>query len=188
MRKSREEKARSREEILSAAARLFRERGIATTSVSDVMTAAGLTHGGFYRHFDSKEALVASAIEKAFGAGLRVFTEHPPNPSDETRAYVDQYLSDAHLADPGDGCPILHLGPEAARGPLVWREALDEGADRAIAMLARGLPGGRDAAIRLLTCLIGAMTLARALPEGPSRNLVLDQARRTAEWLLAGGN
>lgn len=186
MRRSKTEKERSRDEIVAAAARLYRENGIGPTSVSEVMGAAGMTHGGFYRHFSSKDDLAAAAIARAFETVLSVFSETPTDPAAETRAYVDRYLSDAHLNCPAEGCPILQLGPEAARGPAVWGEAIEAGMSRALAYLARGLPGGRKAAIELLSILIGTVLIARATGDTALRAEIVENGRASAEAILFG--
>ncbi|MDW3204457.1 MAG: TetR/AcrR family transcriptional regulator [Alphaproteobacteria bacterium] len=186
MRRSKSEKAQSREEIVNAAARLFREKGIGETSVSDVMGSAGLTHGGFYRHFSSKEDLAATAIRDAFRSGLRVFTEASDAPEEEARAYVDQYLSHEHLTDPGDGCPIPTMAAEAGRGPDSWRASLAAGAEEAIAKLSVGLPGGRPAALELLALLVGTVLLTRGTGDTPLAGEVLDTGRAASDRLLSG--
>ena len=110
------EKQKSHERILDAAARLFRERGIEATSVADVMKAAGLTHGGFYKHFPSKQALVAEAFRRA-AEGLLSGAEAEAAPGRPARAeprarYVARYLSGEHVSDAGHGCPIAALGAD----------------------------------------------------------------------------
>ena len=107
-RMSEAEKRKSHDRILDAASRLFRERGIEATSVSDVMKAAGLTHGGFYRHFGSKEELV--------GAAFRAAVEEVQSELRAARQrYLALYLSTEHLCDRAHGCPLAALGAEVAR-------------------------------------------------------------------------
>src|ERR1700754_5116788 len=89
----------NRRKVVHTAARLFRERGIDGVSVADVMAAAGLTHGGFYRQFASKEALVAEAVAQAFAEQAERLTGY-----DNRAAFVADYLSPAHRDDPGPGC------------------------------------------------------------------------------------
>src|SRR5712671_1113823 len=107
MRKSRQEAAKTRERIISSAAAEFREHGIAATGLADFMKAAGLTHGGFYRHFESKDQLVAEACS----AAIATMTERVASSASRKRgrkgleAVVAHYLSTEHRDNPRDGCP-----------------------------------------------------------------------------------
>src|SRR3954449_7071426 len=107
MRRSREDAALTRQKIVDAASRLFRARGIAAVSVADVMGALGLTVGGFYRHFESKDALVAEAIEEA-----SVQTTRAKNVRTDGAAILAGYLSRSHVDSPGVGCPVAALATE----------------------------------------------------------------------------
>ena len=186
VRRSKEEKAKSRQDIIAAAATLFRERGIENTSVADVMKEAGFTHGGFYRHFSNKEELAAAAITEAFSSGLRVFSGDAENPEIEALSYVDKYLSDEHIDTAGDGCPIQLLGSEAARGADIWQSAIIEGATSAINGLALGLQGNDREATKLLALLVGTVVLARSVGRGPLRDEILKVGRDAAKSLLGG--
>ncbi|MEJ0098202.1 MAG: TetR family transcriptional regulator [Bauldia sp.] len=110
-RASREQAAEHHGEIVTAASRLFRERGIKATSVPDIMGAAGLTHGGFYKHFPSKEALAAAACADGFAwlKGLleTIEARHPKSPPAARADLIAGYLAPAHRDDPGDGCPAI---------------------------------------------------------------------------------
>ena len=139
------EKQKSHERILEAAARLFRERGIAATSVADVMQAAGLTHGGFYKHFPSKQALVAQAFRHA-AEGLLSGAEAEAAPGGPARAeararYVARYLSGEHVIDAGHGCPIAALGADLARGEGAARAEATRALERMAALLGPDAPG-----------------------------------------------
>jgi TetR/AcrR family transcriptional repressor of nem operon len=182
MRVSREEKARSRARIVAAAARLVRERGLEGTGVADVMRDAGLTHGGFYRHFDDKDALVAAALEASFDDILARLDATPADGAAAGRATPDGaapvgadfrafYLSEAHVERPGIGCPVAALGGEVARGAAALRAAFGAGVRRMIAALARGIPGSApDArATRELAMLVGALIIARASDPATAR-------------------
>src|SRR5262244_1986400 len=109
MRKSRIEAAKTRERIVTAAAAEFRQHGIAATGLADLMKAAGLTHGGFYRHFASKDQLVAEATTAALDALLEGMAAHPT-----VSAAVAAYLSTRHRDNPASGCPLAALGGELA--------------------------------------------------------------------------
>ncbi|WP_203933627.1 TetR/AcrR family transcriptional regulator [Virgisporangium ochraceum] len=142
----------NRKRIVETAARLFRERGAAGVSVADVMTEAGLTHGGFYKHFASKEALVAEAVGQAFAQQA----ERLATAGETREAFLARYLSPGHRDSPGDGCPTAGFGVDLAHS----------GADTpARAVFADGveayarLLGGDLAA---LSTMVGAIVLARA--------------------------
>src|SRR5260370_6003258 len=110
MRRSREAAAETRKRIVRAAARKFREQGIVATGLADLMKAAGLTHGGFYKHFASKDQLVAEATTAALDTVLEGMAAHPT-----TSAAVAAYLSARHRDNPASGCPLAALGGELAR-------------------------------------------------------------------------
>jgi TetR/AcrR family transcriptional repressor of nem operon len=173
-RASRADAARHHEEVIGAAARLFRERGIGSVSVPEVMAEAGLTRGGFYKHFESKDALVTTALEAAFGEQLartRSFTAlHPDDPAAAHRAMLDYYLSPEHRDDPGSGCPNAALASEVAHTEpgSAPRTAFATGM-RAM-LRAYGVestpgaePNPREAALLVeIATLAGALMLARA--------------------------
>ena len=118
MRLSREAKAQHHEAITSAASKMLRERGIERTSVIDLMQAVGLTHGGFYRHFKSKDELVASSASKAFEEVVQQFEKRTAEagPQAPLVAYVLEYLSDLHRDDPALGCFDLGVRSGGASG------------------------------------------------------------------------
>lgn len=167
MRMSNEEKQRSHGRIVTQAGRLFRERGVEGASLADVMAGAGMTHGGFYRHFPDKESLLIAAIEQAFAGFAEALDDVPEDRAAEAAAdFRTHYLSADHLGAPGLGCPAPTLGPDVMRsGPKV-RAAFGAGLDRMIAGLARGNghgPGARRQALRDLSMLVGAVVMARAV-------------------------
>ena len=155
--------------IVAAAARLLREGGIDRTGVADVMQAAGLTHGGFYRHFASKEALVAEAVAEAFDEFIEWLASEAKTkgPDGAVAAFTERYLSDVHLNNPGRGCPIPTLGIDLAREDQDARKPFAEGVERLVETLAEGMPGDsgqrRGAALRRLATLAGALVIARAV-------------------------
>ena len=148
MRRSREVKAETHNAILEQASRLFRERGVEGTSVGDVMAEAGLTHGGFYRHFENKDALVAATIRATFDGIVGAIEQRAAEvgAANAARDYFAHYLSDDHLAHPGLGCPVATLGGEIARGPAALKAEFGASLDRAVTALAKGLPGGEKEA------------------------------------------
>jgi TetR/AcrR family transcriptional repressor of nem operon len=168
---------------------MFRERGMAAVSVPELMAEAGLTHGGFYRHFESKESLAGTACLAAFSEQFdRVESMIDGHPGDRAAAraeLLDRYLSTAHRDDPGGGCANAGLACDAARGepggPV--REAFAEGLEQAIDQTARLMdrPAGSDAARRAavveLSTLVGALVLARATSDNPISEQILDTVR-----------
>jgi TetR/AcrR family transcriptional repressor of nem operon len=178
MRQSREAKARSHEVIVAEAGRLFRERGLERTSVADVMEAAAMTHGGFYRHFDSKDALAAAALRAAFDAFAGMIAESAAarGAPDAVGEYFDLYLSDPHVRNPGLGCPIATLGPDVARGGEDLRAAFRAGLSAVVGQLAQGLEGSpqqrQDEALKRLAQAAGAVVIARAAGEPMARRVL----------------
>ncbi len=175
MRKTREQTAESKAKIIDIAARLLRERGVEGASIADVMTAAGMTQGGFYRHFSSKNDMLAAATRHAFGAMAEDFDRERDEDGAEAalHAYVARYLSRDHIDHPGLGCPAAGFGCDAGRMPEILGGEFAEGAEQLIARVAAGLTArgtpaadARAEAIRTLTMMIGTVMIARAL--GPS--------------------
>ena len=177
MRVSREEAAASRKRITQEAARLMRENGIAGTSVADVMTAAGMTTGGFYKHFESKDHLAAEAVRAAFESVLAPLQQaaEKKGPAPARAAYLRNYLSDAHLRNPGKGCPVAAMGADGGRAADVLGNAFKEGVEQTLAFLggAAVAPSDRAALIRQMSTLVGAVVLARAVGDGHLRKEIL---------------
>jgi TetR/AcrR family transcriptional repressor of nem operon len=164
MRMSQEEKEKSHARIVASASQLLRERGLEGASVGDIMKAAGLTHGGFYKHFESKEALVEAAMAAAFAGFVERLEDGEPEQA--FAAYRALYLSDAHKNHPGLGCPAAALGTEIGRMPQGLKAAFGAGVRRIVAAVARAMKGSAQAreaaAIRELSMLVGAVVIARA--------------------------
>ena len=182
---SREEKDRSRARIVGSASKLLRERGVEGASVNDVMRDAGLTHGGFYRHFATKEAMVKGALDAAFEEIIGLVGSDVPNRSaaDAARHFREFYLSDIHLQNAGRGCPAAALAGEIARAPDATRARFGAGVRAmliALAGLEQGDEGERQvAATRELAMLVGALALARASDAGTA-DLILAACRGPA--------
>jgi TetR/AcrR family transcriptional repressor of nem operon len=159
------------ERIVEGAARLMRERGVRSTSVADAMNEAGMTHGGFYRHFKTKDDLVVEALRSAFDdfakpLELRQQIESPRAVVDEYKAL---YLSPEHVANPGRGCPMPALGSDLAREAEPVKAEFTVGLRRIIAALSAAGTGSTEerhaAALREIAMLVGAVVLARACGE-----------------------
>lgn len=177
------ETAEKHQRILDAASRLFRARGFADVSVAEIMKATGLTHGPFYNHFASKQALMAEAIAHASAQTFGRLAEAPPSQAGKA-AYLQAYLSAAHRDDPGDGCVIAALASEIGREPTV-KAALTDHLKRLIDKMAAHFPWGpkRDAraeTIRSLTLMTGALILARAVDDEDLSVEILREAARDA--------
>jgi TetR/AcrR family transcriptional regulator, transcriptional repressor for nem operon len=178
MRKSREAAAETRKRIVRAAARKFREQGIVATGLNDLMKAAGLTHGGFYKHFESKDQLVAEACADAVDAAIAgMGMEAQPT----INAAVAAYLSTRHRDDPASGCPLAAIGSELSRTDKKTREAATAGLVRLVDILA-GKAGTADARQRALVAaatMIGAVTMARVVTDPELSAEILREAEKS---------
>jgi len=166
----RDERA-NRERVLEAAARLFREKGVDGIAVADLMKAAGLTHGGFYNHFESKEELAAAAFKTAFDATVARLERQAAKAGVEGRDevfahYVERYLARSTRDAPGTSCPIATLGTDAARHGPELKAQFADGLRNYIESFTKIVPADgndqRSHAIAVLAMLIGALTLSRA--------------------------
>ena len=168
MRQSAEEKARTHERIVGVAAKRIREEGLDGPAVAEIMQAAGLTHGGFYKHFGSRDDLIAEATEKALADSDRFLHRLTDDAKDPLAAFVDWYLSPQHRAEPGAGCAVAALGDDVRRGDERVRVAYREQLERYLENLARFLgdgEGAREDAILALSALVGAVVLGRAVDD-----------------------
>jgi len=183
MKVSREEAARNRERIVEAAAQRFRERGFDGIGVAEVMQEAGLTHGGFYGHFASKDDLMAEACSRAIRQSRELWARRAQAAEGEPlEALARLYLSPRHRDDPGHGCAAAALAADAARqGPGV-RHAITDGLRGAFDFLA-GVVHGRTAALRRRRAIatyagwVGAMVLARAADDDALSREILEAVK-----------
>lgn len=185
MKVSKEQMAENRERILDVAAQLFREKGFDGIGVADLMKSAGLTHGGFYGHFASKDELMAEASARALqrlqAAWAAMAREAAAQGREPLAAIEAAYLSPRHRDAPGQGCLLAALGSDAARqGPAV-RRAVTEGVRAQVEGLASLVPGRTKAARRQraladYASLVGAMVLARAVDDEDLSNEILRAA------------
>ena len=180
MRVTREQMSANRARILEAASRLFREYGFAAVTIADVMKAAGQTHGGFYGHFESKDALIAAVISQSMSASIS-------GPA-ELEAWIDGYLSPAHRDAPARGCPTASLAGLMRDQTEPARAAMETGIAAQIARLAQALPSGSDAerrqaAIGQWSAMVGALVMSRAIGDAPLSDEILSATRR---WLRDG--
>ena len=180
MKVSREQVAQNRERIVEAAAQLFRERGFEGIGVADLMKEVGLTHGGFYGHFSSKEDLIAEATARAFTRSLAAWSKLAERaPDDPLSAIAGAYLTGRHRDDPGAGCLLATLGPDVSRqGPTV-RRALTDHVRSALDLLAKLVRGKsksarRQKVIGAYATMLGAMVMARAVDDRALSQEILD--------------
>lgn len=189
MRVSRETATAHRAAMVTAAARLFRRHGIGGVGVAEITRAAGLTHGGFYGHFASKEALAREALAAAFAEGLERLRTTP-----DLADWIRGYLSRSHRDAPEDGCVMVALAGEATRGDAelaaIWRD----GFEAFVVGVAERLPTRHDAvrrrriAITVVSTLTGAMALARttAAVSPEASDEILRTARAQVLELIEG--
>jgi TetR/AcrR family transcriptional regulator, transcriptional repressor for nem operon len=168
VRQSRTEKAKTHERIVEVASERIREQGLEGPAVAEIMQAAGLTHGGFYKHFGSRDDLIAEATEKALADSDRHVHELTDHAQDPLAAFVDWYLSAEHRDAPGTGCAVAALGDDVRRGDERLRTAYRQQLQRYFENVERFLGGGEDArrrAILAVSALAGAAVLSRAVDD-----------------------
>jgi len=184
MRYPAEQKAETHEKILAAAARSFREHGSESNGIARLMKELGLTHGGFYRHFNSKDELFAEALSLSFmelGDKLTAAAEAAPK-GQELRAIIERYLSFEHLDDPGTGCVIAALGSEISRQSIEVRLRINDAMQAYRERMLRYLPGRSAAEKRgqffvLFPGMAGVLATARAVVDPERRREILAAAR-----------
>lgn len=170
------------EHILEVASRALRREGYAGVRVADVMKEAGLTHGGFYAHFPSRDALIVEALGRAgrdsAAVVARAAEARRAKGASAFRSLVETYLSERHLASPETGCPVAALGSDMPRQSLAVREASALRVERLIEAVRSALPGAtRSSAAVATATLVGALQLARALGDNDEGRAVLGAAR-----------
>lgn len=177
MKVSREQMAENRTRILDTASRLFRDRGFETVTVSEVMKAAGMTHGGFYGHFSSKDDLIAQTVAHSLAP--------PAGEASDLGAYLDAYLSPYHRDRAATGCPTAGLAGLLPYQTPAARIAMSEGLRHQIERLAAIMPAAdsddqRTAAIGSWAAMVGAVILARATDDTALSDEILT---RTRAWI-----
>jgi TetR/AcrR family transcriptional regulator, transcriptional repressor for nem operon len=182
MRASREQFAENRQRILEVAGRLFRQKGFDAIGVDGIMEAAGLTHGGFYGHFDSK----AHLAEQACSAGLeqtkrRWETLARDSPEAALAEIARYYLTKRHRDDPANGCVFAALGGDVARSSDAVRSTVTKGLRAQLGILERAAKGRskaarRKQAITALSCMVGGMVVARLVNDSALSNEILTVA------------
>lgn len=182
MRVSRIQAAENRQTVINVASRLFRERGFDGIGLKDLMEGAGLTQGAFYKQFASKEDLAVEASRRALETASRRWSDAAiQNPDDPLGAVIGFYLSGDHREEKMDGCPIVALGSDAARqGPDV-KAAFEAGIKAHLEVLGRFIAETSGAAssgkaMAILSTMVGAVTLSRAVNDPDLAQALLDAA------------
>ncbi|KAF7961993.1 TetR family transcriptional regulator [Cupriavidus sp. UYMU48A] len=187
-RASREQADKNREAIEQASSRLFRERGLNGVSVAELMAGAGLTHGGFYGHFASKDALAAQACRRAFEESTVRWERRIDRAAGDRQAMlanlVGPYLTQAHCANPGQGCAAVALASDVAREPadkpirLAYLDGIKAMVEDMETTVASDSAETRHSeALVRMAMLVGAVTLARAIEGDAMSDRILNAVR-----------
>jgi TetR/AcrR family transcriptional repressor of nem operon len=184
MRYSREHKLETHARIVKKASVRLREKGAHGVGVADLMKEAGLTHGGFYAHFDSREALVIEAFAHAIDRSTDRWRKLAEQTAPEKRlaAIVESYLTPLHRDDPGHGCAVPTLGAEIARESPRTRKAFAAKLEQMIDMLAEQIPdvppkAARKRAMAAIATMMGTLVLARVAGTGEFSDEILGAGR-----------
>lgn len=186
MRYPREQKAETHARILNAAARLFRQSGYEGVGVDAIMNEAGLTAGGFYAHFDSKESLFAEAMTAALqpGKSMRAAKGSALGATERLTALIKGYLSRAHRDTVADGCPLPVLTPDVARKSDATRETYEQQllrfVDEIESLLPEGRAPARERALAVVSQCVGGLMLSRAVKSEKVSDQILKSCRLVA--------
>lgn len=168
-----EETAAKHERIVKEASRLFRERGFENVTVSEVMKAAGLTHGAFYAHFNSKEDLQEAAV--AYGQAISAGRVRSHGATKKgLKAFAARYLSARHRDNPGDGCTMVSLAQEVAHSTPEIKAAFEQGLEEILSANS----ADRKEAIFQTAALLGGVVLARAVKDPRFSDEILESVRQ----------
>lgn len=176
-------KEQTHERILEVAARAIRRSGYHGVGVAHIMKEAGLTHGGFYAHFSSRDALLAEAVEYAGRASATNIAQgtalRRAKGVDPFQALVESYLSEQHLNATERGCPVSALASEIPRQADIVRNASTQRVQSLVELVQQVLPAGAapDSAPAVASTLVGAVQLARALGPNAQGRAVLEASR-----------
>ena len=191
MRKSRIETAETRKRIVATASRLFLTRGLAATGIADIMVAAGLTQGGFFRHFRSKGQLVAEANVAAFGQLMDMFERAIVGkpPTEALNTIVSLYLHQLQDKEPVYLCPLANLGSELRHSDERVKATTVDGYERLVRLVGQqtqqlGIAGHADVANAIVSTLVGAVTLSRLAPDPRTEETILLNAQNVVRVLF----
>ncbi|PDT42861.1 MULTISPECIES: TetR/AcrR family transcriptional regulator [Sinorhizobium] len=189
MRVSRAQAEANREAVINVASRLFREHGFDGIGLKDLMKGAGLTQGGFYKQFESKDDLAAQASRRAMEHATRRWSSVAAASPDPLEAVIELYLSTGHREEKGDGCPLVALGADAARQTEEVRAPFQDGIQAHLQILNELMeetksPKSSEKAMAMLSLMVGAVTISRILNEEEMSQRFLaaaaDEVRRIA--------
>jgi TetR/AcrR family transcriptional regulator, transcriptional repressor for nem operon len=188
MRVSRERAQQNRETVIDTASHLFRRYGFDGIGLSDLMKGAGLTQGGFYKQFASKEDLIEKASQRAIDVALDRWSEAVADRSrDPFEAILAFYLSTQHKADLGEGCPLVAMAADAARrGPglkATFQAGIEAHLEIMEEQLDREEQPARSRAMAILSLIVGAVTLSRVVKDNDLSRAILDAATDHARLL-----
>ena len=189
MRVTRAQAEANRENVINVASRLFRQHGFDGIGLKDLMKGAGLTQGGFYKQFRSKDDLAAQASRRAMEGMIRRWSTAAANGPDALRSVLDLYLSEGHRGECADGCPLVALGADAARQPAEVRLPFEDGIKAHLAVLQELMPRGETAgsdhrAKAILAMMVGAVTLSRIAVDEQLGREFLESASEAITALL----
>lgn len=189
MRVSRAQAEANRETVINVASRLFREHGFDGIGLKDLMKGAGLTQGGFYKQFESKDDLAALASRRALESATRRWSSVAASSADPIQGVIDLYLSAGHRGEIGDGCPLVALGSDAARQSEDVRKPFEDGIKAHLQVLSELLPATDSRETRtqkaevMLALMVGAVTLSRIVTDETLAERLLETAAAEARRL-----
>lgn len=185
MKVTKEKAEENRQQVIETSSRLFREKGFDGVGVSTLMQAAGLTHGGFYKQFESKDDLIAKATKAALDqTAQRMASLIGKDKRASLEKAVGVYLSDQHRNGVADGCAFAALGPDVARHGPEARRVMQRGIEDQLALMeslveAEGNGSGREEAISTMATMIGALVLARSVENTALSSEILEAAAKS---------
>lgn len=191
MRVSRAQAAKNRQNVIDVASRLFRQRGFDGIGLKDLMEAAGMTQGAFYKQFESKEDLIAEASARALDSATSRWSDAAAaNPKDPLGAVIGFYLSKGHRKERMEGCPLVALGADASRQSAEVKASFEAGIREHLRVLTRLLSKAdneenRDKAMAILSTMVGAVTLSRVVNDPRLAQSILDAAAESVREAAA---
>ncbi|GHE51636.1 TetR family transcriptional regulator [Camelimonas fluminis] len=182
-------KSENRERILAEASRQVRKNGLESVSVGELMKSVGLTHGGFYGHFNSRAALLAEALARALADGQKhaKSQEHATGqetPTGDLPGFARSYLSRTHRDAPESGCAIAALAAEAGRAAPECRDVMSGHVDAFIGAVAEMLDGDEEKAMVAVSAMVGALALARVATSAERSDAILKAVREHMRMLV----
>lgn len=192
MRVSRAQAEANRDTVVSVASRLFREHGFDGVGLKALMEGAGLTHGGFYKQFESKDDLAARASRRAMEGATRRWSAAAASGHNALQAVIDLYLSADHKHEVGEGCPIVALGADAARQSETIRKPFEDGIKAHLRVIEELLPqeaqsGRSEKAMATLSLMVGAVLLSRIVTDEALSDQLLSGAAAGVRTIIGAG-